>query len=326
MRQVPRAGLRLLAAALLIAAGAVACRGDGPDGDPAGASLTGASTVSPTPEALTATPASADSAALVAARPYRLVEPEDYDPGEAAPLVIVLHGYGQGADFGEYFNLDPVAGRHGALVAYPLGTPDALGRRFWNATDACCDLFGRGVDDVAYLRAVIDDVSSRYRVDARRVSVVGYSNGAFMAQRLACELDSRIAAVVAVAGVNWADPALCAPLGQVAVLQVHGDADTVVRYLGGRMLGGPALAPSVRTSIEGWRDRNGCGPAPKILETALDIASDLAGAETAVERYEGCGRGGAAELWTVHGGDHDIVFSAEFAEAVWRFLEAHPKP
>lgn len=316
----------LLSSMLFLLAG---CGGGETEGDaaPVDASVTGTSVGGdPTRETATVTPASGESGALVAARPYRLVEPEDYNPDEAAPLIIVLHGYGQGEDFGGYFNLDPVAGEHGALVAYPLGTLDALGRRSWNATDACCDFFKRGVDDVAYLSAVIDDVSSRYRVDARRVSVVGYSNGAFMAQRLACDLDARIAAVVAVAEVNWADPALCTPPGRVAVLQVHGDADPVVRFVGGRMLLGTTLAPSVRASIEGWRDRNGCGVAPAILETALDIASNLPGAETTVERYEGCARGSAAELWTVHGGDHDIEFSEAFAAAVWEFLAAHPKP
>jgi len=254
------------------------------------------------------------------------MEPADGDRSEAAALVVVLHGYGQGAEFDRYFNLDPVVTAEGALVAYPLGTRDGLGRRFWNANTVCCDFFERGVDDVAYLEAVIDDVASRRAVDPKRVYVVGYSNGAFMAQRLACELSDRVAAIVSVAGVNVLEDGECQPSERVAVLQVHGDADPVVHYLGGRLGAGTAEYPSVRESIEGWRARNGCDAAPEAREDALDLALALAGADTSVLRYRGCEAGGAAELWTVHGGDHDVEFSPAFAREAWAFLEAHPKP
>ncbi|MBX7110617.1 MAG: dienelactone hydrolase family protein [Dehalococcoidia bacterium] len=261
---------------------------------------------------------------LVAARPYRLVEPPDTAGGGPAPLIVVLHGYGQEIA-SDAFHLDPLAKSEGALVVHPPGTPDVLGRRFWNATDVCCDFFAQGVDDVAYLRAVIDDVSAHHDVDPKRVYVVGYSNGAFMAQRLACDLADRVAAIVSISGVNFLDPAACQPSEHVAVLQVHGDADPVVQYLGGRFGTDGALYPSVTASIEGWRDRNECAPTPEVEESAFDLAPRLAGAETAVTRYEGCAPGGAAELWTVHGGSHDIEFSAAFASKVWGFLEEHAR-
>lgn len=330
-----RAGHRLLLVVLLATLMlAAACDGANsvPTADPADASPAATEAAFPTavgsppPTVSPATPVQADSAALVEARPYRLVVPDHLDTESAAPLLLVLHGYGQGPEFSRYLNLDPVASEHGALVAYPLGTPDGFDRRFWNATDVCCDFFGAGVDDVTYLGAVLDDVASKHRVDASRIYVAGYSNGAFMAQRLACDLDGRIAAVVAVSGVNWLDPAMCAPSEAVSVLQVHGDADPVVQYIGGRMQDGQQLYPSVPASIEGWRDRNDCNPTPAVDESVLDIASNLPGEETSITRYEDCDEGAAAELWTVHGGDHDIEFNDAFAEQVWAFFEEHPKP
>jgi polyhydroxybutyrate depolymerase len=315
-------------AALILGGGLMACgvEEDDPESSPTAEATFPPAESSVTAEAVTATPAAADSPALVAERPYRLREPDGLDRDKAAPLIIVLHGYGQGPEFEGYFHLGPVADQHGALLAYPLGTVDAIGRRFWNATDVCCDFFGRGVDDVAYIGAVIDDVSSRYQVDAKRVYVIGFSNGGFMAQRLACELSGRVAAAVSVAAVNWADPARCEPSSPVAVLQVHGDVDPVIHYLGGRMSEGGPPYPSVQASIEGWRDRNGCAPAPENSGQLLDVAENLDGAETAVEHYEDCAPGGAAELWTVHGGNHDVVFSDAFGEAVWSFFEEHVKP
>ncbi len=334
-----------LAVALVALTGAVAWGCSGAEADPAGVPSASSATAEPAAPALpsvaaaptgpTATPTASPTAtpsatvvggSLVEQRPYRLVEPAGRDPRDPAPLIVVLHGYGQGPEFSAYFGLDPVAAEAEALVAYPLGTPDALGRRFWNATEVCCDFFGSGIDDAAYLKAVIDDVSARRSVDSKRVYVVGYSNGAFMAQRLACELSGRIAAIVSVSGVNVLDAARCAPAEAVAVLQVHGDADPVVHYLGGRFGSGFEPYPSVMASIEGWRDRNGCEAEPNVQESALDIASALVGAETAVTQYTGCDDGGAAELWTVHGGNHHIDYSEAFGRAVWEFLAAHPKP
>jgi polyhydroxybutyrate depolymerase len=316
----------LILPALVVASLLVAC-GSGEDGGEAAptAEATFPPSASPDPSEVATATAAADSAALVAARPYRLVEPVGLDGDAAAPLIVVLHGYGQGPDFEGYFHLGPVAEEHGALLAYPLGAVDAIGRRFWNATDVCCDFFARGVDDVAYLGAVIDDVSSRYRVDAKRVFVIGFSNGGFMAQRLACDLADRVTAVVSVSAVNWADPARCHPSRPVAVLQVHGDADAIVHYLGGRLSEDGPPYPAVQASIEGWRDRNGCSSSPR-TGAGIDIAANVGGAETAVERYEDCAPGGAAELWTVHGGTHDIVFSDAFGQAVWDFLQGHQRP
>lgn len=311
---------------LAVTAAAIACTGAEADPPDTSSPTTREATLTaPARAGETSTPAAtaaaglADTEQLVAARPYRLVEPSDAR-SEPAPLIVVLHGYGQGADY-DSLGLEPLAEQEGVLLAYLAGTVDGLARRFWNASEVCCNFFAAPVDDVAYVRAVIDDVSRRRAVDPKRVYVAGFSNGAFMAHRLACELPDRIAAIVAVSGVN-ATPD-CRPSQPVGVLQVHGDADPVVHYLGGRLGAGSAAYPSVITSIEGWRDLNGCGPAPEVEETVLDVASELRGWETSITRYEGCAAGGAAELWTVHGGSHDIAFSSAFAREVWAFLAAH---
>src|SRR3954468_24906977 len=69
--------------------------------------------------------------------------------------------------------LGAVADEQTFLYATSGGTPDASGRRCWNADDACCDFFATGVDDAAYLNAMIDDILSKYTVDPKRIVVVG---------------------------------------------------------------------------------------------------------------------------------------------------------
>jgi polyhydroxybutyrate depolymerase len=188
----------------------------------------------------------------LADRPYQLMVPEG-ETDAPAPLIVLLHGYGaSGAIQAAYFGILDVAAEQGILVAYPDGLKDGMNRRFWNATDACCNFTGGEQDDVAYLTALIDDVAANHPVDPARVYLVGHSNGGFMAHRMACERSSRIAAIVSLAGVTWDEPAACDPSAPVAVLQVHGDADTTIRYEGGVLAGHVEL-----WTIEGGRHSPG---------------------------------------------------------------------
>ena len=54
----------------------------------------------------------------------------------------------------------------------------------------------------------------------------------------------------------------------------------------------------------------------------LDLDADIAGSETRVEAYPGC----PVELWTIQGGPHQPALTADWAELVWAFFAAHPKP
>src|SRR5262245_1348699 len=92
-----------------------------------------------------------------------------------------------------------LADREGFAVIIPDGTSGALlDSRTWNAGGgqngwkcvsgkACKE----GVDDLAYFRALLDDVERAVGIDTRRVYSIGLSNGAAMSHRLACELSDR---------------------------------------------------------------------------------------------------------------------------------------
>lgn len=260
----------------------------------------------------------------LADRPFRLHVPETYDPSGAAPLVVLLHGYtSSAAEQEEYFQLSAESDRRGFLYALPDGTVDIRDDRFWNATEACCDFYGSGVDDVAYLRQLIDAVSSAYTVDPARVYVVGHSNGGFMAHRLACEHADAITAIVSLAGMPPHDPSRCAPERPVSVLQIHGTDDDTIPYDGGANGSNPF--PSVSTTLQRWRDLDGCTGEGTTLEP-LDLDSGLSGSETTVTTYDGCRDGARVELWAIDGGGHVPGFGAGFAPAVVDFLYARTGP
>jgi polyhydroxybutyrate depolymerase len=259
--------------------------------------------------------------ALAAELPARAFEPSGLGPGERRPLLVLLHGLGGSAD--EMLSnpaLGSLGQRHRVFVVAPDGTVDRHGRQFWNAGPACCDFDRTGIDDVARLTRLIDDWRRRPGVDPRRVYLLGFSNGGFFAHRLACRIADRLAAVVSVAGAGVDASEPCAVSSPIGVLEIHGDADPIVRPEGGRVFDDPAMAPfpGSEATLAGWAHRLGC-TAPAAVATL-----DLAGAETAVRAYRGC-RLGDAELWTVRGGQHAVGTPALFEEA-WRFLERHVGP
>ena len=147
-----------------------------------------------------------------------------------------------------------------------------------------------------------------------------------MAERLACELAPRIAAIVDIAGVASNEIAGCTPSDSVAVLHVHGDADTVIRTGGGRLFEQPSLPtyPSLADTMRAWATRNDCAGALAPTSVRLDLDRGLAGAETRVDRFERCTKADVV-LWTIEGGAHSPDFAPSFAESVYAFLAAHPK-
>lgn len=262
---------------------------------------------------------------LVAVRPYGFKVPVGYDARAPTPLVILLHGFGaDGAIQSGYFGLSPLADDRTFLYAFPNGTPNARGERFWNATDACC-AGSQNVDDVAYIRAIIDDVQSRYNVDPKRIFLIGHSNGGFMSYRMACELSGRIAAIATLAGAMWKDATKCRPTEPVGILQIHGDMDETILYDGGATSFGQY--PSARETVAGWATNNGCTSALLDPGVTLDLVDSIGGAETRVERYEGCRANGAVELWTIVGGPHiPFPLQPSWPRALYDFLSAHAKP
>jgi polyhydroxybutyrate depolymerase len=209
------------------------------------------------------------------------------------------------------------ADKRGWLYVHPNGLHNRKWDRFWNATDACCNFYSAQVDDVSYISSLIDDVSALYNVDAKRVFVVGHSNGGFMAHRLACDLSDRITAVVSIAGAQWSDPSNCNPTSPVAVLQVHGDSDARVLYAGGAYDG--HLYPSAQQTVELWAVLNACGSLVSRTHQRLDLDRVLDGRETRVERFRSCRRG-AVELWTIEGGEHIPVLTRRWPEPIFDFL------
>jgi polyhydroxybutyrate depolymerase len=274
--------------------------------------------------------ASVEPSPLIVERPYAITVPTTYDAAKPMPLVLAFHGYGDGDDgklVEKYFKLAPVAEEKGFLYVAPDGTMDKDKQRFWNGTDACCDFQKSGVDDVAYVKALIEDVAAHYNVDRKRIYATGVSGGGIFAHRLACDMSETFAAVLSLSGATFADASRCKPTSPLSIAEVHGDKDDVVVYEGGTLTYGKidAAYPSAKDTVAHWAAYSGCSGALEPTGTTLDLASKIPGAETKVERYAGCSRGDV-ELWTIAGGPHAPLFNPEWGRTIWSFFDAHAKP
>lgn len=261
----------------------------------------------------------------VEGRTYNFLAPRDTTDTERLPLVILLHGFGlTGLSQDNYLGISRVLEEKRFLYAFPDGLVAKDGRRYWNATDACCDFDGKKPDDVAFISALIDDVESRHRVDRSRIFVVGHSNGGFMGLRLACELDARVAAVVSLAGAAWQDTTRCQPGQPVSVLQLHGTADDVIKYDGGKTdVGGEY--PGAVVTTDTFARLNGCTETRESAGDDLNLDNAAAGNETVRERYPTCRTGGDVELWTMKEASHAPMVTPDFAATVVDWLFAHAR-
>lgn len=262
-------------------------------------------------------------------RKVTLSVPTTYDGSTALPLVVLLHGYSANGWAQErYLGYSKLYESEGFLLVSPDGTLDTTGKRFWNATDACCNFYGSTVNDSQYLASLIDEVAAEYKVDKKRVFFIGHSNGGFMSFRMACDHADRIAALISLAGATYKTSTLCTPKGKVSVVQVHGTKDEAVAYSGGTLsgLGGTVTYPSARDTVKTWATYNGCQATTTTDATKLDLDSFQDGTETLVERHQGCPTGIDAELWTIQNGTHVPILTTAFAVNTWAFFKKHPKP
>jgi poly(3-hydroxybutyrate) depolymerase len=169
--------------------------------------------------------------------------PAHLPSSDSRALVIVLHGGLGNAEriasqqSESALNLDAIADQRGFIVAYLDGTPVArtLNDRMlgWNAGGDCCGLPAKNdVDDVGYIAGAVNDLVGRFGVDRRQVFGIGHSNGAMMAQRVACET-TVFAAIVAVSGPLTLDTSHCSAAAGRRVLAIHGADDQNVPIAGG---------------------------------------------------------------------------------------------
>ena len=128
---------------------------------------------------------------------YEYVPAAVRSSGEAAPLVVNMHGRGGSADtFVDLSAMSRVAEERGFIVIFPEAAvyqqrPGGLRNiLLWNGSYR-----GEDLDDVGFVLKAIADVRSRYAIDPTRIYACGQSSGGMMTSALAQRAPELFAAV-----------------------------------------------------------------------------------------------------------------------------------
>jgi poly(3-hydroxybutyrate) depolymerase len=160
-------------------------------------------------------------------RSYVVTIPEPYDPSHPHRLVFTFHRRGLRAEEvasgfagSGYYGLAGLIGDDTILVSgQGLAAEGNALDTGWPNTD------GR---DIAYVRAVLDELNEAYCIDQSRIFATGMDDGANLSLAIGCQMSDLFRGIAPIAGTLPADPeAICMP-GPLAVLQMHGMADDVV--------------------------------------------------------------------------------------------------
>lgn len=264
-------------------------------------------------------------------REYRIHLPPAYRAGgKKMPVVVYLHGGGGSPKSAYKDGLDKAADTLGFILAMPKATRVMWGplASRWNGGTwkggHCCG----SADDIGFISKMIDQLVSHLAVDPRRIYATGISNGGLMANRVACELADKIAAVATVAPA--AVPQSCAPSRPIPVMNIHGTGDPCNPFDGSVPTGLCRKADykrmSPRETVDFWRRVNRCTGEPAVTTRGtLTFA-----------RYA-CPNGAEVEFCTVEGMGHTWPSGSQYFSArlvgpvsheistadIWAFFQRH---
>lgn len=196
-------------------------------------------------------------------RTSRVLVPPDADDRSPLPTLILLGDTGATADAtAAATGIETLASAAGVVVVTPEPASDA---RAWNITETV-----DRPDDVQFVSAMLDELSTMLCLDPDRVSAVGLGTGAHMAGVLACRRNDRLAATVMVAGTYL--PPTCSMPEPSPLFVLASAGDRVLPPEGGF---GPLAASkpegvdrdyrpaSVDEALGRWAQLAGCSPHPQ---------------------------------------------------------------
>jgi polyhydroxybutyrate depolymerase len=205
------------------------------------------------------------------------------------PLLLSFHGFrGSAWRHRWWTGLGTLARREELIALSPEGHG---GVHLLDTTGVGWDFQPGETRDLAFVRALLDQLEAERCVDRRRVFATGMSNGGFFANLLGCALADRLAGIAPVSGAMALGR--CEPARPIPVLFIYGSGDRVVR---------PDLVQGAR---DWWVRANGCTTSAPV---------------------DGCTRhgGGLAEVIDCEG-EQGHWWPGGTTERIWTFFRAHPR-
>jgi len=227
-------------------------------------------------------------------REYFVFTPSTYDGEAELPMAIFMHGYGgtaTGTEAEVTQGLNQYAEEFGYVMVYPQSTwfmasvdeGEPWEVTSWNHISDGFDTGPAGPickedavrspcppecgdcgqcgwsscnDDVGFLKTLVGAMTTNFSVDAGRVFVSGFSNGAMMANRIGCEASELFAGVALIGG--RIEPGFeCTPTRRLPLLQINGGSDETVPH-DGRVSSSGWFFASTTSTAEHWNKGEAC--------------------------------------------------------------------
>ena len=209
------------------------------------------------------------------------------------PLIIQMHGYNQDAAYQKNAaKWEPVADTGRFVVVFPNGQNKA-----WDTG---------GDKDLNFIKAIINEMNTKYGIDKKRVYVSGFSMGGMMSYVVANKMSDQIAAIAPVSGGGAPSTAKRA----MPIIHTHGTTDDVVNY------------NSTVNTLKNWVPFNKCSSNSEKIKPYPKTKS---GSAASLEIWSGCSDGVEIRLLTIDGKGHwysmDEAVSVNTSVEIWNFVK-----
>ena len=225
-------------------------------------------------------------------------------------VILAFHGgTGTALSFDRITNLSALADKESFMVVFPEGID-----RKWDD--------GRperhtGYDDVGFVSQLIDRLVKKYNANPGRIFATGISNGGLFTFRLACELSDKIEGIAPVASNMVKELSMkCTPKKSISILNIVGDKDPLVPFIGGQITGPLAIRKlgevlSSDATIAYWKDKGQCRSFP----AAADLPPITDDDTTIRKEIHGeCAWGSSIVRYIVKNGGHTWPGGVQYAK------------
>ena len=208
------------------------------------------------------------------------------------PLIIQMHGMNQDAPYQKNAaKWEPIADTARFVVVFPNGENKA-----WDIS---------GDKDLNFIKAIINEMYSKYGIDKNRVYVSGFSMGGMMSYHVANKMGDQIAAIAPVSGGGSPN----SPKRAMPIMHTHGTTDDVVNYNG-----------TVNT-LKSWVNTQKCSSSSQKIKP---YPASRSGSAASLEIWSGCNDGVEVRLLTIDGKGHWYSMdeaSVNTSVEIWNFVK-----
>ncbi len=235
---------------------------------------------------------------------------------EGAPLVFVLHGYGNSGSSDTWMNA--ASSRHGFALCVPCGLKDPAGKPSWNVGYPFQE--GWKVNDVKAMCSIARHVCRKHKLSKENIFLTGMSNGGEMCYLLAYSDQKVFKALASLSGLTmeWVYRTKEASR-PIPIMEVHGTEDRTSEWEGDLAnKGGWGAYMSTPIGVGYWIARNRCeGYTSETVDSKSDNGRKIVKHRYSADNTSKCD----VWLYEVIGGPHSwFTEDLDVGEEIWRFF------